>query len=247
MTMDLALGGKRALVTGGGRGIGRAIALALAEQGASVAVCYARDVAAGEELQEGLAQFGNGSYTTQADVADEQSVAALLDGVRERLGGLDVLVNNAGVVSHRTVEDLDRVEWQRVLDTNLTGMYMVTRAALPLMKAGASIINISSAVAMVGMAARVHYTASKAGALGLTRSLCKELGPRDIRVNAIAPGIIRTDQVSHLTDAQKERLAGYAALNRLGEPADVGDVALFLASDLSRFVSGVTLNVDGGI
>jgi NAD(P)-dependent dehydrogenase (short-subunit alcohol dehydrogenase family) len=93
----------------------------------------------------------------------------------------------------------------------------------------------------------VHYTASKAGALGLTRSLCKELGPRDIRVNAIAPGIIQTDQAAHLTDAQRERLAGYAALNRLGEPADVGDVALFLASDLSRFVSGVTLNVDGGI
>jgi NAD(P)-dependent dehydrogenase (short-subunit alcohol dehydrogenase family) len=247
MTMDLALGGKRALVTGGGRGIGRAIAVALAGQGVSVAVCYARDVAAGEELQEELAQFGNGSYTTQADVADEQSVAALVDGARERLGGLDVLVNNAGVVSHRTLEDLDREEWQRVMDTNLTGMYMVTRAALPLMKPGASIINISSAVAMVGMAARAHYTASKAGALGLTRSLCKELGPRDIRVNAIAPGIIRTDQVSHLTDAQKERFAAYAALNRLGEPADVGDVALFLASDLSRFVSGVTINVDGGI
>jgi 3-oxoacyl-[acyl-carrier protein] reductase len=247
MTVDLALGGKRALVTGGSRGIGRAIALALAEQGVSVAACYARDVSAGDELQDAFARFGNGSYTTHADVADEESVAALLNGVHERLGGIDVLVNNAGVVSHRTLDDLDLAEWQRVLDTNLTGMYMVTRAALPLMKPGASIINISSAVAMVGLPARAHYTASKAGALGLTRSLCKELGPRDIRVNAIAPGIIETDQVAHLTDAQKERYASFAALNRLGKAGDVGDVALFLASDLSRFVSGVTINVDGGI
>lgn len=247
MTFDLALGGKCALVTGGGRGIGRAISLALAEQGVSVAACYTRDVSAGEELQDALRQFGNRSYTTRADVANEESVATLLSGVRERFGGLDVLVNNAGVVSHRTLEDLDYAEWQRVLDTNLTGMYMVTRAALPLMKPGASIINISSAVAMVGLPARAHYTASKAGALGLTRSLCKELGARDIRVNAIAPGIIRTDQVAHLTDSQQERYASFAALNRLGEPGDVGDVALFLASDLSRFVSGVTINVDGGI
>jgi 3-oxoacyl-[acyl-carrier protein] reductase len=247
MTPDLALRGRRALVTGGGRGIGRAIALALAEQGVSVAACYTRDESAAAALQDALSQFGNGSYTARADVASEESVAALVDGVRDRLGGLDVLVNNAGVVSHRPLEELDRAEWQRVLDTNLTGTYMVTRAALPLLRPGASIINISSAVAMVGMPARAHYTASKAGTLGLTRSLCKELGARDIRVNAIAPGIIQTDQVGHLTDAQKERYASFAALNRLGEPADVGSVALFLASDLSRFVSGVTINVDGGI
>jgi 3-oxoacyl-[acyl-carrier protein] reductase len=247
MTVDLALRGKRALVTGGGRGIGRAIALALAGQGMSVAACYARDVSAGDELQAAFSALGNGSYATRADVSDEASVVALLDGVRERLGGLDVLVNNAGVVSTTAVADLERAEWQRVLDTNLTGMFLVTQAALPLMGPGASIINVASAVAMVGLPGRAHYTASKAGVLGLTRSLCKELGPRAIRVNALSPGIIETDQVSHLSDAQRERYSALAALNRLGEPADVGGVVLFLASDLSRFVSGVTINVDGGI
>jgi NAD(P)-dependent dehydrogenase (short-subunit alcohol dehydrogenase family) len=247
MTVDLGLRGKRALVTGGNRGIGRAITLALAAQGVSVAACYANDVAAGEELQSALAAHGDGSYVTRADVADEASVGALVDGVRERLGGLDILVNNAGVVSHRPLADLDPAEWQRVLDTNLTGVYLVTRAALPLMASGGSIVNIASAVAMVGMPARAHYTASKAGVLGLTRSLCKELGPRYIRVNAISPGIIETDQLAGLTAEQRARYASLAALNRLGEPRDVGDAVLLFASDLSRFISGATVNVDGGI
>jgi 3-oxoacyl-[acyl-carrier protein] reductase len=247
MTVDLGLQGKRALVTGGGRGIGRAIALALADQGMSVAACYARDAAAGRELHEAFATYGNGSYATRADVADEASVADLIAEARARLGRIDVLVNNAGVVSHRALGDLDRGEWQRVLDTNLTGMYLVTRAALPLLAPGASIVNIASAVAMVGMPARAHYTASKAGVLGLTRSLCKELGDRDVRVNAIAPGIIDTDQLAHLSDEQRTRYASLAALGRLGEGDDVSGVVLFLASGLSRFVSGVTINVDGGI
>ena len=247
MTVDLGLRGKRALVTGGARGIGRAIALALAEQGASVAVCHAQSSAAAEELQTSLARLRNGSYVARADVADDDAVAALIRGVHDRLGGLDVLVNNAGVVSHRALEELERAEWQRVLDTNLTGMYLVTRAALPLLAPGASIVNIASAVALVGMRARTHYTASKAGVLGLTRSLCKELGGRQIRVNAICPGIIETDQVAGLTPEQRSRYASLAALNRLGQPSDVSEAVLFLASDLSRFVSGVTINVDGGI
>lgn len=247
MTTDLGLRGKRALVTGGTRGIGRAIALALADQGASVAVCHAREGSAAEELRTLLAGHGNGSYAMCADVSDDESVADLMRGVRDRLGGLDVVVNNAGVVSHRPLADLDRAEWQRVLDTNLTGTYLVTRAALPLLEPGASIVNIASAVALVGMPARTHYTASKAGILGLTRSLCKELGERQIRVNAICPGIIETDQVAGLTPEQRTRYASLAALNRLGQPSDVSDAVLFFASDLSRFVSGVTINVDGGI
>ena len=247
MTLDLGLRGKRALVTGGARGIGRAIALALADQGASVVACSARDGAAAEALRTELAAHGNGSCAVRADVADEESVGALMQLVRDRLGGLDLLVNNAGVVSHRAFDDLDRAEWQRVLDTNLTGMYLVTRAALPLMGPGGSIVNIASAVALVGMPARAHYTASKAGVLGLTRSLCKELGGRQIRVNAISPGIIETDQVAGLTPEQRTRYASLAALNRLGQPGDVGDAVLFFASDLSRFISGVTVNVDGGI
>ncbi|HEX4186666.1 MAG TPA: SDR family NAD(P)-dependent oxidoreductase [Solirubrobacteraceae bacterium] len=244
--MELELGDKRALVTGGSRGIGRAIVLALAHQGVKVAACFRQQSSDVSALGEELSQIGNGSHVVQADVAEEASVAALLDGVVERFGGVDVLVNNAGVVSHSTL-DMDLEEWRRVLDTNLTGVFLVTRATEPHMPDGSSIINLTSAAAMVGMAARTHYTASKAGVIGFTRSLCKELGPRQIRANAIAPGIIETDQVSGLTPAQRDRYAGLAALGRLGLPEDVADVALFLASDLSRFVSGVTLHVDGGI
>ena len=247
MSGELGLRGKRALVTGGSRGIGRAISLALADEGASVVACYARRSAASEELAGAFEARGNGSRAVQADVSDERSVAALVDGVQERLGGIDVLVNNAGVVSHRPFDKLDRAEWQRVLDVNLTGMYLVTQAAVPLMGPGASIVNVASAVALVGMPARAHYTASKSGVLGLTRSLCKELGPRGIRVNAISPGIVETDQVGHLTDEQRSRYENLAALKRLGAPTDVAGVALFLAGDLARFVSGVTINVDGGI
>lgn len=247
MNVDLGLRGRRAVVTGGNRGIGRAITLALAGQGVSVVAGYSRDVTSAETLAAELARFGNGSSVARVDVSDEASVAALATIAGERLGGVDVLVNNAGVVSHRALAELDRSEWQRVLDTNLTGMYLVTRALLPLLADGGSIVNIASAVAMVGMPSRAHYTASKAGVIGLTRSLCKELGPRGIRVNTIAPGIIETDQVGHLSAEQRSRYAALAALNRLGAGDDVGAVALFLVSDLARFVSGVTLNVDGGI
>jgi 3-oxoacyl-[acyl-carrier protein] reductase len=244
--MDLALSGKRALVTGGSRGIGRAIVRALASQGVRVAGAHVRDSDESQSLAVELEQIGNGSHTVKADLSDEASTGGLVDGVVERFGGLDILVNNAGVVSHALL-DMDLAEWRRVLDTNLTSMFLVTRAVVPHMPDGAAIINLTSAAAMVGMVARTHYTSSKAGVMGFTRSLCKELGPRQIRVNAVAPGIIDTDQASGLGERQRERYAGLAALNRLGTADDVADATLFLASDLSRFVNGVILNVDGGI
>ncbi|HXG12481.1 MAG TPA: 3-oxoacyl-ACP reductase family protein [Gemmataceae bacterium] len=245
--MDLELKGKKALVTGGSRGIGRAIVLALARQGVSVAACYQRESDAVASLADELRKLGNDSHTAQADVSDPASVAKLVGGVRDRFGRIDVLVNNAGVVSHKPLADLDLAEWQRVINTNLTSMYLVTKAAVEAMPRGGSVINVTSAVAMVGMVGRTHYTASKAGVIGFTRSLCKELGPRGIRVNALAPGIIETDQAAGLTPEQRTRYANLAALARLGQPDDIADVVLFLASDLSRFVSGITINVDGGI
>jgi NAD(P)-dependent dehydrogenase (short-subunit alcohol dehydrogenase family) len=245
--MDLDLKSKRALVTGGSRGIGRAIVLALARRGVSVAACYHQESEAVTSLAAELDQFGNNSHVVQADVSDEAAVTHLVEGVRQRFGGLDVLVNNAGVVSHVPLSKLDLAEWRRILDTNLTGMYLVTRAVLDLMSEGGSVINMTSAVAMVGMVGRIHYTASKSGVIGFTRSLCKELGPRGIRANALAPGIIETDQATGLTPEQRTRYANLTALGRLGQPDDIAQAVLFLASDLSRFVSGVTLNVDGGI
>jgi len=245
--MDLDLKGKRALVTGGSRGIGRAIVLALARQGASVAACYQNESEAVTSLVAELDRLGNNSHVAQADVSHEADVQRLIAGVRQRFGGIDVLVNNAGVVSHVPLAKLELAEWRRILDTNLTSMYLVTRAVLDAMPAGGSVINITSAVAMVGMVGRTHYTASKAGVLGFMRSLCKELGPRGIRANALAPGIIETDQAAGLTPEQRTGYANLAALGRLGDPDDIANAVLFLASDLSRFVSGVTLNVDGGI
>jgi 3-oxoacyl-[acyl-carrier protein] reductase len=245
--MGLGVDGKRALVTGGSRGIGRAVALGFARHGMQVAAAHVRDSEASDSLATELDGFGNGSHTIKADLSgDEAAAQGLVDAVVEKFGGIDVLVNNAGVVSHATL-DMDLDEWRRVLDTNLTGMFLVTRAAVPHMPDGSSIINMTSAAAMVGMVGRTHYTASKSGVMGFTRSLCKELGPRQIRVNAIAPGIIDTDQASGLDEQQRARYAGLAALGRLGDGDDIAGPTLFFASDLSRFVNGVIINVDGGI
>ncbi len=245
--MDLGLSGKRALVTGGSRGIGRSIVLGLARGGATVAACYNRESDDVQRLRGELAEVGGESYLAQADVSDADSVHEFVGGAIERLGGLDIVINNAGVVSNAPIETLELAEWHRVIDTNLTAVFLVSKEALSVMSDGGSIVNITSAVAMRGMPARAHYISSKAGVIGITRALCKEVGRRGIRVNALAPGIIETDQTSELDDAGRARYSGLAALNRLGGPDEIANVALFLASDYASFVSGVTLNVDGGI
>jgi NAD(P)-dependent dehydrogenase (short-subunit alcohol dehydrogenase family) len=245
--MDLDLKGKRALVTGGSRGIGRAIVLALAKQGVSVAAVYQRESDAVTSLAEELERMDGDSYVAQADVSSEDDVGRLADDVRKRYEHVDILVNNAGVVSHKPIEELDLDEWRRIVDTNLTSLYLVTKSVVDAIPSGGSVINVGSAVATRGMVGRTHYASSKAGAIGFTRALCKELGPRGIRVNLIAPGIIETDQASGLTPEGRTRYSALAALNRLGNADEVAGVAVFLASDLSSFVSGMTINVDGGI
>ena len=245
--MDLELKGKRALVTGGSRGIGRDIVLGLARGGASVAACFNRESDDVKKLRGELEEVGGDSYLAQADVSDPDSVAEFVGGAIEKFGGLDIVINNAGVVSHKMIDELELEEWHRVIDTNLTAVYLVVKAALPAMGENGSIVNITSAVAMRGMPARTHYISSKAGMIGFTRALCKEIGRSGIRVNAVAPGIIETDQTAGLDEAGRARYSGLAALNRLGRPDEIATVALFLASDAASFVSGVTLNVDGGI
>jgi NAD(P)-dependent dehydrogenase (short-subunit alcohol dehydrogenase family) len=245
--MNLDLVGKRAIVTGGSRGIGRAIVLALARQGVSVAAIYNRESESVSTLAEELERSDTDSYVAQADVGDPTSVAKLVGGVRERYGALDILVNNAGVVSHHMIEDLELDEWRRIIDTNLTALYLVTKDVIGAMPEGSSIIIVGSAVATRGIPGRTHYASSKAGAIGFMRALCKEVGPRGIRVNLIAPGIIETDQTTGLTEEGRARYSGLAALNRIGRPEEIAGAALFLSSDLSSFVSGMTINVDGGI
>jgi 3-oxoacyl-[acyl-carrier protein] reductase len=243
--VDIDLDGKCALVTGGSRGIGRAIAEQFSAHGAAVVACYLNETEAVQRLGDALA--ASGGYVAQVDVTDADAVRSVVGAASERFGHVDILVNNAGAVSHKTLAEMEPEEWRRVLDTNLTSMYLVTRSAAETMPAGGSIINIGSGVATVGMPRRTHYTASKAGVVGFTRSLCKELGPRGIRANVINPGIIETDQVAGLTPEQRTQYERLAALGRLGTAADVANVALFLASDLAAFVSGATIAVDGGI
>lgn len=245
--MDLQLAGKKALVTGGTRGIGRAIVLALAAQGVSVVACYQEESEAVSSLKEELKRYNTESYVFQADVSSKDDIDRLSKSVLENFGQLNIIVNNAGVISHIPLAAMELAQWQQVINTNLTSLYLVIHATQDMLVAGGSIINIGSAVAAVGVPARVHYTAAKAGVVGFSRSLCKELGPRGIRVNVIAPGIIDTRQAEGLSKDQRARYASMAALGRLGLPDDVANVALFLSSDLSRFVSGTTINVDGGI
>ena len=245
--MDLGLAGKKALVTGGSRGIGREIVLAFARQGMSVAAVYQRESEAVSTLADELAAMDGDSRVVQADVSNPDDVARLADDVRAGFGQVDVLVNNAGVVSHKMIEDLDLDEWRRIIDVNLTSLYLVTKSVVGVIPDGGSVMIVGSAVATRGMPARTHYASSKAGAIGFMRALAKEIGPRGIRVNLIAPGIIETDQAADLTDEARTRYSRLAALNRLGQADEVAGAALFLASDLSSFVSGMTINVDGGI
>ena len=239
--------GKRAVVTGGSRGIGHAIAAAFAAAGADVCAVASQRRPELADLEAELQQYTSRSFVTAADVASDEEVDHLFADIAGRWGGIDVLVNNAGTVKppttrrprrHRVGPRPEREPRRRVPDVP---------AAAPLIGAGGSIINVTSAVATVGMAGRTHYTSSKAGIVGFTRSLCKELGPRTVRVNAIAPGIIETDQLAGLSAEQRGRYEQLAALGRLGQPEDVAGVALFLAGDLARYVTGAVLVVDGGI
>nr|WP_227023070.1 SDR family oxidoreductase [Actinomadura rubrobrunea] len=233
------------LVTGGTRGIGRAITLAFARAGATVLTCHRQDGPAVDSLVKELAETPGDHRVVKADLGKPADVDRLIGECRSHLGTLDVVVNNAGAISHVPFERLEVDEWRRVLDVNLTAAYLVVQKALPLLAAGASIINVGSKVAGVGLPLRAHYTASKAGLVGLTRSLCKELGPKGYRVNLVAPGPVETEE--EVSPETRERYQRLTALGRLGQPADIAGAVLFLASDLGAWISGETLNVDGGI
>jgi 3-oxoacyl-[acyl-carrier protein] reductase len=238
--------GKRVLVTGGTRGIGREITRTFADAGARLVVCYRQDSAAADSLTEELTQRGD-HCVVRADITSPVDVTRLVDECRTRLGGLEVVVHNAVAISHVPFAELALDEWRRVIDTNLTGAYLVAQACLPLLGDEASIVFVGSKVAMVGVPLRAHYTASKAGLIGLARSMAKELGPRGTRVNVVAPGVIEGEATVKLPPERHQQYQNMTSLKRLGRPTEIAEVVLFLASPASAYVTGETINVDGGI
>lgn len=249
--MAIDLTGKTVLVTGASRGIGKAVALAMAKAGANVAACSLSGGDKADELERLLKDVGSEHLVSRTDVSDPAQVSEFVEAIRQRFQQIDVVVNNAGAISHVPFADLSLAEWHRVIDTSLTGAFLVTQTALPILSNPASVINIGSRSADAGIPLRSHYTAAKAGLVGLTKSLAKELGGRGVRVNVIAPGVIDTDEDGRIPEEQRKaivaRYSAMTAIGRLGESSEIAGAALFLASDLSSYVTGQTINVDGGI
>ena len=241
--------GKVAFVTGASRGIGRAIALTLAEAGADVAVNYAGNAAAAEEVAAEIRKMGRRALILQGDVSQTEAAASMLDAVVAEFGRCDILVNNAGITRDGLLMRMKEEDWDAVLNTNLKGVFNCTKAAIkPMMKQRSGcIINMASVVGVHGNAGQCNYSASKAGMIGLAKSIAQELGSRGIRANAIAPGFIITDMTAKLSDEVKAEWAKKIPLRRGGTPEDVADVATFLASDMSSYVSGQVIQVDGGM
>ncbi|MFD2133092.1 3-oxoacyl-[acyl-carrier-protein] reductase [Pseudogracilibacillus auburnensis] len=243
------LKGKTALVTGSSRGIGRAIALALAEKGANIAVNYAGNETKAEEVVQELKDLGVEAIKIRANVADEQDVKAMIKEVIKTFGTLDILVNNAGITRDNLLMRMKVEEFDDVIETNLKGAFLCTKAVTrQMMKQRAGkIINIASIVGVSGNAGQANYVAAKAGMIGLTKSTAKELASRNILVNAIAPGFITTDMTDVLTNEQKTAILSTIPLEKLGEPEDIANVVCFLASDDAKYITGQTIHVDGGM
>ncbi len=238
-----------ALVTGASRGIGAAIATALAADGFAVAVNYAKSVEGAQRVVDDIVADGGTAISVQADVSDAEHVAAMFTTVAEKLGPVSVLVNNAGITDDGLLLRMGIDQWDAVIATNLRSVYLCTKAALkPMIRAKAGrIISISSVSGVSGNPGQSNYAASKAGIIGFTQSIAKEVGSRSITVNAIAPGFIATDMTDALGDAVAEGVVQQISLGRLGRPEEVASVVRYLASDGASYITGQTLVVDGGL
>lgn len=240
---------RAALVTGGGRGIGRAVCLALAAQGYDVAVNYAASAAAAEQTAEDCRALGVQAVALQADVTDPAACQTLVDTAAGTFGRLDVLVNNAGVTADKLILRMQEEDFDKVISANLKGAFFCCKAACKLMmrQRYGRIVNISSVVGLHGNAGQTNYAASKAGLIGLTKSLAKEFAARGVTVNAVAPGFIGTDMTNAMTDAAKQAAVASIPAGRIGAPEDVANAVAFLASENAAYITGQVLCVDGGM
>ena len=243
------LEGKVALVTGATRGIGKAIALMFAQQGADVAFTFRSSAAAAEQITQELESYGVKAKAFASDAASFEDAHQVVKQVVAEFGRVDVLVNNAGITKDGLMMRMSEQQWDDVINNNLKSAFNFTHAVTPIMakQRGGSIINMSSVVGVSGNAGQCNYSASKAGMIGLTKSIAKEMGPRGIRANAIAPGFIITDMTNKLPEEVRESWAQQIPMRRGGTPEDVAKVALFLASDLSGYVSGQVINCCGAM
>jgi 3-oxoacyl-[acyl-carrier protein] reductase len=243
------LKGRVALVTGASRGIGRAIALKLARHGAAVIVNYRGSHQSAQEVVREIEAFGGEAVALGADVSNGEEVKKMIAEIKERFGRLDILVNNAGINEDSLLLRMKSENWEKVINTNLTGTFNCTREALKLIlkSDSGSIRNISSVVGQIGNAGQCNYAAAKAGIIGFTRSLAREMAGRNVRVNAVAPGFIDTDMTAKLSQEVREKLLAQIPMGKLGSPEDVANAVLFLSQPSSGYITGQTINVDGGM
>jgi len=243
------LKGKNAIVTGASRGIGRAIAIELANQGANVCINYAGNETKANEVVEELKQKGVKAFSVKADVSDEKDVKNLMKETLKEFGTIDILVNNAGITKDNLLMRMKESDFDDVVDTNLKGTFLCIKAVSRTMMKQRSgrIINVASIVGVSGNPGQANYVAAKAGVIGLTKSVAQELASRNILVNAVAPGFIETDMTDKLTQEQQEEILKEIPLEKLGSSADVARVVRFLASEDSAYLTGQTIHVDGGM
>jgi 3-oxoacyl-[acyl-carrier protein] reductase len=248
MSLTINLDGKTAIVTGGGQGLGAETARTLHQAGARVAVTYFEDGAGlnREKAAALVAELGGNALAVEGDVRQAASAERAVAQVVETFGRLDILVNNAGILRDRSLAKMSFDEWQSVIDTNLTGVFNMCKAAAPRLSEGGRIVSLASIAAIVGFFGQANYAAAKAGVVGLTKVLSRELGRKGITVNAVAPGVVLTEMGKSIPENVREEMLKQVPLGRFGEPREIANAVLFLSSDLASYVTGQTLQVNGG-
>jgi len=245
----MILKGKKAIITGASRGIGRAIALELAKEGADISFNYLKSKDSADDLLKEIEGLGRKAFAYQVDIKDFQAVKEWVERAKDALGGLDILVNNAGIVKDKALMLMEPCDWRDVIDTNLTGTFNASRACIVtfMKQKKGDIVNISSVSGIIGLARQTNYASSKAGIIGFSKSLAKEVAQYNIRVNVIAPGFIQTDILDTLKDDFKNELLKGIPLNRFGNPEEVARAVVFILSDSANYITGQVIQIDGGL